>query len=283
MLRTGSSKYLQLPAHDSSDIGKPSPLALLAATCQRIGAGSPSSSQSPRHRPRTPSPVLRSEQPTIRPTPSIVSAPTRSPVMPVSPVARETTSDHPKACKSPAAAYQYPLTPPSSPQQLESKVPSSRMSSVPVPVSSPVERLSYAAEHPCHLPLQPVLHMPSLHYSPYTMVVPAPSSIISPYTTSCVNQCCCTPHLPAVHPMLSLPAGASFAAGARLQPTAPLSPPLSFGTYLHHDVEARLSSAGKMKSHHAMISSGHLYRPYDFTKHPSRRQAEEEFIDVVSV
>nr|XP_054750707.1 uncharacterized protein LOC129256558 [Lytechinus pictus] len=276
MLNTGSSKYLQLPAHDSTDIGKPSPLALLAATCQRIGAGSPSPSQPMmKYRPSSPSPsISKPEQPTRRPTPPLVSAPVRSPIMAVSPVEREA----PAVSKSPAAAYQLPLTPPSSPSQVESKVsPPPTMMSVPAPVSSPAERLGFPAEHPGHLPLQPVLHMPSLHYSPYTVVVPG----ITPYS-SCVSQCRCTPHLPAVHPVL-LPA--SSVSSAPLHPAAQMSPPLSFGHYLHHhDFEGRfMSSAEKIKSH-VVKSSERLYRPYELSKPTSRKPfVDEEIIDVVSV
>ncbi|XP_041460632.1 pollen-specific leucine-rich repeat extensin-like protein 1 [Lytechinus variegatus] len=281
MLNTGSSKYLQLPAHDSTDIGKPSPLALLAATCQRIGAGSPRPSQpTMKYRPSSPSPSIgKPEQPTRRPTPPLVSAPVRSPIMAVSPVEREAPA---AVSTSPAAAYQLPLTPPSSPPQVESKVspPPPTMMSVPAPVSSPAERLAFPAEHPGHLPLQPVLHMPSLHYSPYTMVVPS----ITPYS-SCVSQCRCThtPHLPAVHPVL-LPA--SSVSGAPLHPAAQMSPPLSFGHYLHHhDIESRfLSSAGKIKSHQVVKSSERLYRPYELSKPTSRKPVlDEEIIDVVSV
>nr|XP_054768005.1 transcription factor Sp5-like [Lytechinus pictus] len=127
-----TSKYLQLPEASSCDIGKPSPLAMLAATCRKIGT---SPCVSSRRVPRIPSP-----QPQLNPLS------TTSPV------------------STPSSCSYLPPTPPPSPHMTSS---SPALSVSPQPTElSPLRSVSpiIPGHQPCYYPL----YQPVMRYSPYS-------------------------------------------------------------------------------------------------------------------
>nr|XP_054767962.1 transcription factor Sp5-like [Lytechinus pictus] len=127
-----TSKYLQLPDASSCDIGKPSPLAMLAATCRKIGT---SPGVSSRRMPGIPSPQ-----------PQLNSLSRTSPVSTSSP-----------------CPY-LPPTPPPSPHMTSS---SPALSVSPEPTElSPLRLVSPII--PCHQPCYYPLYQPVMRYSPYS-------------------------------------------------------------------------------------------------------------------
>ncbi|XP_072180147.1 uncharacterized protein [Diadema setosum] len=279
-----TSKYLQLPDCDTSN--KPSPLALLVATCQRIGSASrPSSPAAQLQPPRERSPAVehkasekvapaRSPRPTLTRSTSPATTTAASTMLPaVSP--SEVPS--PSAPRSPS--YQLPLTPPTTPPQTDTCEPTpSPLRQSPIQVikhreSTPSELgLTEHSQH--HFPYYPVLHAPGLGLSPYPVVVPS-TSPLSPYQGACLRQCC--PHISSVpppvyypHPLLALP-------------PAPLPPPvLPFGVYHHHHDVVDQTACGKIRYHHSHHHQHRLHKtPY--SRSTALKEREEDIIDVVTV
>nr|XP_054767951.1 uncharacterized protein LOC129275182 [Lytechinus pictus] len=127
-----TSKYLQLPDASSCDIGKPSPLAMLAATCRKIGT---SPGESSRRMPRIPSPQ-----------PQLTPLSTTSPV------------------STPSSCSYLPPTPPPSPHMTSS---SPALSVSPEPTELSTLR-SVSPSIPGHQPCYYPLYQPALRYSPYS-------------------------------------------------------------------------------------------------------------------
>ena len=207
-----ASKYLQLP-DDSGDFGKPSPLAMLAATCKKIGAASPR--KATRRVVRTPSP-----QPAVSRTPSPQPATTnlfetRVPSM---------------------SCHQLPPTPPPSPPSAVT-TPSVSGFQTPSPPQVDFVSLPYSDEalqyrQPCCAVYQP--STPS--YTPYTMVVPARSQCVP--VVDYMNSYCYSPrYLPRrvlYHP---------YHSPAVTMVTAQISSSPVFGVYPHHMSASGLSTS----------------------------------------
>ncbi|XP_003731647.2 extensin isoform X4 [Strongylocentrotus purpuratus] len=134
-MATHTSKYLQLPDASSCDIGKPSPLALLTATCRKIGT----------------SPRVSSRRVLSMRTTSPQSKHTALPITHVS------TS---------SCSYLPPTPPPSPPMQIDVTSPSSSpalsMSPQPLPLRSVSPVIS--GHQPCYYPQ----YQPVMRYSPYS-------------------------------------------------------------------------------------------------------------------
>ncbi|XP_041456579.1 flocculation protein FLO11-like [Lytechinus variegatus] len=129
-----TSKYLQLPDASSCDIGKPSPLAMLAATCRKIGT---SPGVSSRRVPRIPSPQ-----------PQLTPLSTTSPV------------------STPSSCSYLPPTPPPSPHMTSS---SRALSVSPEPTElSPLPLRSVSPIIPGHQPCYYPVYQPVMRYSPYS-------------------------------------------------------------------------------------------------------------------
>ena len=244
-----ASKYLQLP-DDSGDFGKPSPLAMLAATCKKIGVASPR--KATRRGLRTPSP-----QPAVSRTPSPQPATTnlfetRVPSM---------------------SCYQLPPTPPPSPPSavITPSVPGFQTASPPPVdfVSLPYSEEALQCRQPCCAVNQP--STPS--YMPYTMVVPGRSQCVP--AVDYMNSYCYSPrYLPRrvyYHPYHSHAV------------TSQISSSPVFGVYPHH-MSASGSSPSSLKvrsrrdrrNHH-----GQVVKKLDRVLNDKR--IEEELVDVVSL
>nr|XP_054775687.1 uncharacterized protein LOC129284289 [Lytechinus pictus] len=127
-----TSKYLQLPDASSCDIGKPSPLAMLAATCRKICT---SPGESSRRMPRI-----------LSPQPQLTSLSTTSP-----------------ASTSSSCSY-LPPTPPPSPHMTSSS-PALSVSPEPTELSS---LRSVSPIIPGHQPCYYPLYQPVMRYSPHS-------------------------------------------------------------------------------------------------------------------
>ncbi|XP_011665476.2 extensin isoform X1 [Strongylocentrotus purpuratus] len=134
-MATHTSKYLQLPNASSCEIVKPSPLAMLAATCRKIGT----------------SPRVSSRRVLSMRTPSPQPKTTSLPNTPV--------------CTS-SCSYLPPTPPPSPPMQIIVTSPSSSpvlsMSPQPLPLRSVSPVIT--GHQTCYYPL----YQPVMRYSPYS-------------------------------------------------------------------------------------------------------------------
>ncbi|XP_030847663.1 DNA-directed RNA polymerase II subunit rpb1-like [Strongylocentrotus purpuratus] len=135
MATPAASKYLQLSDASSCEIGKPSPLAMLAATCRKIGT-------SPRVSSRR---VLGLRTPSQQP---------QTTFLPNTPV-----------CTS-SCSYLPPTPPPSPPMQIAVTSPSSSPALSISPQALPLRSVSpvITGHHPCYYPL----YQPVMQYSPYS-------------------------------------------------------------------------------------------------------------------
>ena len=215
-----ASKYLQLP-DDSGDFGKPSPLAMLAATCKKIGVASPR--KATRRVVRTPSP-----QPTVSRTPSPQPATTnlfetRVPSM---------------------SCHQLPPTPPPSPPSAVTtpSVPGFQTASPP-----PVDFVSlpYSEEAlQCRQPCCPVYQPSSPRYTPY-LVVPARSQCVP--AVEYMNSYCYSPHY--------LPRRVSYHPYHPHTVTSQISSSPVFGVYPHH-----MSASLKVRTRRDRRAHGHIVK-----------------------
>eukprot|EP00057_Strongylocentrotus_purpuratus_P024912 XP_011679386.1 PREDICTED: DNA-directed RNA polymerase II subunit RPB1-like isoform X2 [Strongylocentrotus purpuratus] len=147
-----ASKYLQLPDASSCDIGKPSPLAMLAATCRKIGT----------------SPRVSSRRVLSMRTPSPQPKHTSLPNTPVS------TS---------SCSY-LPPTPPPSP----SSSPALSMSPQPLPLRSVSPVIT--GHQPCYYPLyQPVMRYSPYSTPPLSRPGVQPSSMSYHSATTPYSPC----------------------------------------------------------------------------------------------
>ena len=213
-----ASKYLQLP-DDSGDFGKPSPLAMLAATCKKIGVASPR--KVTRRVMRTPSP-----QPAVR---AVSRTPSPQPA---------TTNLFEMRVPS-MSCHQLPPTPPPSPPSAVTTLSVPGFQTASPPSSVDFVSLPYSEEaRRCCQPCCAVYQPSTPSYTPYTMVVPARSQCVP--AVDYMNSYCYSPrYLPRrvlYHPYLS-PAV-----------TAQISSSPVFGVYPHH-VSASGSSTSSLKVH----------------------------------
>eukprot|EP00057_Strongylocentrotus_purpuratus_P005730 XP_003731647.1 PREDICTED: DNA-directed RNA polymerase II subunit RPB1-like isoform X1 [Strongylocentrotus purpuratus] len=152
MATPATSKYLQLPDASSCDIGKPSPLAMLAATCRKIGT----------------SPRVSSRRVLSMRTPSPQPKHTSLPNTPVS------TS---------SCSY-LPPTPPPSP----SSSPALSMSPQPLPLRSVSPVIT--GHQPCYYPLyQPVMRYSPYSTPPLSRPGVQPSSMSYHSATTPYSPC----------------------------------------------------------------------------------------------
>ena len=207
-----ASKYLQLP-DDSGDFGKPSPLALLAATCKKIGVASPRKATRRVVRTRSPQPVS-SRTPSPQPaTTSLFETPI--PAM---------------------SCHQLPPTPPPTPPSAVTTPLAPGFQSVtPLPVDSmslPYSGGALQCRQPCCAVYQPS----TPRYTPYTMVVPPKSQCVP--AVDYMNSYCYSPRY--------LPRRVLYHAYHPHAVTSQISSSPVFGVYPHH-MSASVSSPSSLK------------------------------------
>lgn len=244
-----ASKYLQLP-DDSGDFGKPSPLAMLAATCKMIGVASPRKAK--RRVLRTPSP-----QPAVSRTPSPQPA---------------TTNLFETRVPS-TSCHQLPPTPPPSPPPAVTSpsVPGLQTASPP-----PVDFVSLPySDEPlqCHQPCCTVYQPSTPSYTPYTMVVPARSQCIP--AVDYMNSYCYSPRY--------LPRRVLYHPYHSPDVTAQISPSPVFGVYPHHMSASGSSTLSlKVRSRRDRRNHGQVVKQLDRVL-IDEQIIQEEIVDVVSL
>ncbi|XP_072181119.1 uncharacterized protein [Diadema setosum] len=212
MATSVKSKYLQLSDEDASCIGKPSPLALLAATCRKIGTASPRTAA------RTPSP-----RPASGSTSDLLSAP---------------------VAKVPC--HQLPPTPPPSPPYVSVSPAASPVGidrSSPLPASTTCYTTQPPVCPPPHQPnsTHPAYRPTSVRYSPYTMI---PARRSTRYPPVCSSPCCLGPQY--------LPYPAAYHQGSSICSSSYYPVPFThvpvFGVYDQHQLRAPVASVSSMKT-----------------------------------
>ena len=240
-----ASKYLHL-SDDCQDLGKPSPLAMLAATCKKIGVESPRVTRRRVVRRSSPQTAI-SRTPSPQPTAtSLVESPV--PTM---------------------SGHQLPPTPPPSPP---CAVPPSSTSGFMTVTPLTVDFLSppyYNGTLQYHQPWQSV----TPRYTPYTMVVPTRGQCVPAvnHTDSyCYSPC-------------YLPRRLSYNPYHPHSVASQISSSPVFGVYPHHGSTSS-SSSSSMKVRSRREHRRHQGKIMKLSGHESSDQeVEEGIIDVVSL
>ena len=243
-----ASKYLQLP-DDSGDFGKPSPLAMLAATCKKIGVASPR--KATRRVVRTPSP-----QPAVSRTPSPQPATTNL----------FETSAPAMSC------HQLPPTPPPSPPSAVTTPSAPGFQTASPPSVDFVSPPNTCGALQCHQPCCAVYQPSTPRCTPYTMVVPATRQSIP--AVDYMNSYCYSPRY--------LPRRVLYHPYHPHTVTSQISSSPIFGVYPHHmSASGSSPSSLKVRSRRDRRAHGQIVKHAGYEV--DNEGVGEEIIDVVSL
>ena len=238
-----ASKYLQLP-DGSEDFGKPSPLAMLAATCKKIGVASPRKATRRVVRTRSPQPVASR---TLSPQPATTSLfETPIPAM---------------------SCHQPPPTPPPSPP--------SAVTTPLAPGFQSVDSMSLpysGGALQCRQPYCAVYQPSTPCYTPYTMVVPPKSQYVP--AVDYMNSYCYSPRY--------LPRRVLYHPYHPHALTSQISSSLVFGVYPHH-MSASVSSPSSLKVRSRRDHRNHWQVVNQLDRVIDDERIEEEIIEVLSL